>query len=754
MKRFIAVLSGLLVLPAFAEVAPIYYDDEIEMTDDGYVQFGAEYEEIAPDQANTQPAPQPTVSPAVVATPTARATRNAGRNTTTATRVVSSNTGNVSPRGTSSRTAGTRTATVTARSTTAANGTVAPRAASSTRTVRPTSTARSATTTNSATTTATRRNTVTTSGGNNVAARASIIQSNTVTAPLYTGRVGVRGTTASVSARVPSIQMGLTTDSGTTTSTATTTATMDELAQITDFCKAQYTSCMDNFCNVLDDNQGRCSCSSNLANYEKTEQALKKATEELQNVAQNMRYIGLTATQVESLFQATEAELQLSSSTDTSQLKSNLDKIKGMIIDVNTGTASSSTSGVSTDLSGLLNFSLDSSGFNLASIGTGSILNTSATNSISNQRGAQLYKTATARCKASVLNSCQAQGVDISIITNAYDLEIDKQCIAYERSLNESNAQMSSMVSNAKVLLQNARLQVSQQKNAYNLRECVTELDKCMQEDFVCGTNYENCLDPTGKFIVAGDVVAGSLPGTPGDTKNSKTGTIYATWNYNSGQNAWDSGTLSDYISAYVTSTFPDKADSVMANFLQQKIGRIDSQTGKADGMCASVLNMCQDYSFSNNQYQTNNQVIKNYMERVLPQIKAAQDTILSDYAETCVSEVVTCLNRNSTTYGYNTYSYNTTNPSNASISACKSIIGTCMSVNGESSENVTADAKIHEWLDDAVNTSLTTEKSKCVLSNGTWTGSVRDNSGQCICPTGMALDNNGSCKKETAPTP
>ena len=33
MKRFIAVLSGLLVLPAFAEVAPIYYDEVIEYSD-------------------------------------------------------------------------------------------------------------------------------------------------------------------------------------------------------------------------------------------------------------------------------------------------------------------------------------------------------------------------------------------------------------------------------------------------------------------------------------------------------------------------------------------------------------------------------------------------------------------------------------------------------------------------------------------------------------------------------------------------
>ena len=34
MKRFIVVLSSLLVLPAFAEVAPVYYEDFVEYADD------------------------------------------------------------------------------------------------------------------------------------------------------------------------------------------------------------------------------------------------------------------------------------------------------------------------------------------------------------------------------------------------------------------------------------------------------------------------------------------------------------------------------------------------------------------------------------------------------------------------------------------------------------------------------------------------------------------------------------------------
>ena len=37
MKRFISVLSGLLVLPAFAEVAPVYYDEVVEYSDDAAV---------------------------------------------------------------------------------------------------------------------------------------------------------------------------------------------------------------------------------------------------------------------------------------------------------------------------------------------------------------------------------------------------------------------------------------------------------------------------------------------------------------------------------------------------------------------------------------------------------------------------------------------------------------------------------------------------------------------------------------------
>ena len=55
MKRFVAVLSGLLTLPAFAEVAPVYYDDVIE-----YAEEEMPTEEVAEKTTKVvQPVSQP-----------------------------------------------------------------------------------------------------------------------------------------------------------------------------------------------------------------------------------------------------------------------------------------------------------------------------------------------------------------------------------------------------------------------------------------------------------------------------------------------------------------------------------------------------------------------------------------------------------------------------------------------------------------------------------------------------------------------
>ena len=706
MKRLVIVLGGLLALPAFAEVSPFLYTDEIEYIDADYVDDDAIVEDDAVEDADVVIPESKPVVPVKTSPRVSTTLRTGSRGGMPTTNVNTRRTTNANSRVVSARTATPRT-TATPTRTTVSRGTVSRGTVSraggannttggvSTRRVTNNQNTNGANVARAATTTTVKTATMYTPE----TGTTSVFEDNN----LYTGRIGVRGSAYAVN-RVPTIRIASATMTSNessvsnATNAAGTAAAMDELAQLTDYCKAQYVACMDNFCNVLDDNQGRCSCSKNVQNYAKTEQALKAATEELQDVAQKIQYIGLTGDEITTLFTETEAEEEMRGKTDTSQIKMNLDKVRDMIIDVRTGNATGvSDSALSFDLSNLLDFTISSTGFDLSglfgTIGTN-------TSSISNQRGETLYKTGASRCKASVLNTCAAQGVDISIITNAYDLEIDKQCIAYERNLSDANDQMTATVRNAKTVLQKARLMVAQQRNQYDLRGCVSALDSCMQDDYVCGADYENCLDPTGKYIVNGAVVPGSLPGKPlTDAATApgmfKTG-LYNTW-VAGDTYAWDydgktSGDLSDFINETLTSTPITKTDTNMSKFLQYKIGYHDNKDGKNYGMCMSVLNKCQNYTYDNKRnYKPNNNVISEYLYRTMIQIKASQDEILANYAENCIADVTSCLNSNG---------YDGATNKNIPVNACKSVIATCMSVNGNIKETPSPE-QMRTWADD-----------------------------------------------------
>lgn len=685
MKRFIAVIAGVLALPAFAEVAPLYFEEFADVEETSV----AETPDVEAVKQNVVQAPQ--------AGRAGARGRITTRGSSSSGRVATNGRAAVVSRATRPGVVG-RTGVNTVARTAAANA----GAAVSSRSTR-----------NAASgvgqIAATRREM---QKGSGTAARVGVTTNDTVNNPIYTGnvaaRAGVRsGSRGAVRARIPTISASVENTSVASVSTpataASATSAMDELAQVTAFCKAQYTDCMDNFCNVLDDNQGRCSCSKNIKNYEKTEIALKEATEALQDVAQQIQYIGLTGDEIETLFTQTEAEAAMSANTDNTQLKNDLDKIKGLLVGVKSGTASSTEvdAGLSMDLSGLMNFNIDSTGFNLGALfGTTTNSNTS---SISNQRGEQLYKTAAARCKAAVLMDCQSQGVEISVVSNSYDLEIDKQCVAYERALTDANDEMNQTVRNAKSVLQRARLMVAQQKNSYDLRGCVNALDSCMQDDFVCGNEYENCLDPFGKYIVDGEVVLGSAPGQDSysgmvSAPQYSSAGLYSTWNFGTSNNAWGDNS-NDSLTEYINQTLPDSpteyqkvTDTNMSKYLQHKIGYHEAATNKNHGMCMSVLNKCQDYTYVDGVYQANNPVVREYLSRTLVQIKAKQDQIISDYAESCITDVQSCLAEN------NYESIKDSPKSKIAINACRSQIITCMSVNGDPTQNPTPSG-MAEWV-------------------------------------------------------
>ena len=74
-------------------------------------------------------------------------------------------------------------------------------------------------------------------------------------------------------------------------SIAQATEKLEQTAALNKSCQDQYNECMDQFCAVIDANQGRCSCSSNLSKYTKVEDAVKDANTQLHEVAQRIRYV-------------------------------------------------------------------------------------------------------------------------------------------------------------------------------------------------------------------------------------------------------------------------------------------------------------------------------------------------------------------------------------------------------------------------------------------------------------------------------
>ena len=406
---------------------------------------------------------------------------------------------------------------------------------------------------------------------------------------------------------------------------------LEQTAALNKSCQEQYNDCMDQFCAVIDANQKRCSCSSNLAKYSKVEKAVKDANAELNEVAQNIRYVGLSADEISAIMSATEAEEAMTGKTDTTENRTLLAQIEQMIKDP-TSTGSSS---LSSDSYGLLDIDLDFSSTELDDLFSLDLL--SGNNStFSSLRGGDLYNAAKKRCNT-VINQCKEVGATAQQITGNYDLAIDKDCIAYEQGLTKMNETLVSNVRSATRMLQKARLAVMQNQNTYDARGCISALETCMTDDMVCGENYTKCLDPTKKYVDEnGNVVLGQdvnyIQRFMSEYNNAAVDRTYLS-------SAYSITRINDN---YCSGDYKD--GRCVVKYLLGKIGTKPKATD--EGLCRPVLDKCRAYTYdSSGNYDAYNDIVVNYIQRAMVNIKAAQYKIVSDYASTCLTDIATCYN-------------------------------------------------------------------------------------------------------------
>ena len=439
-----------------------------------------------------------------------------------------------------------------------------------------------------------------------------------------------------------------------------TRETLERTAELNKSCQEQYTECMDQFCAVIDANQKRCSCSSNLSRYTKVEKAVTEANNKLNEVAQAIRYVGLSADEIRAIMSETEAEEALRETKDTSATRNMLKQIESMIKDPTSRTnnyVSEMDFGLDMDLT----FSSDP-----VDIFSLDFLNLGTNNSgISNLRGTELYNTAKKRCNT-ILSRCKEAGATQDQIVGNYDLAIDKDCIDYEAGLKKMNETLLSNVKSANLMLQKARLAVVQNKNQYDAVGCVSALENCMKDDMVCGEDYLQCVDPTKTYIDEnGEVVMGQ------DI------TVIQSFmsDYN---NAMMDNTFLQ--SAYNTRVDPKTCPSdgkCVVRYLLHKIGTKQKTT--EEGLCRAVLDKCQIYTYDkNNKYKPYNDIVVNYLQRAMVSIRAAQQRIISDYASNCITDVAACYSQQVTQVSGLTTSAKREDVKAVMRGACRSIALTC----------------------------------------------------------------------------
>ncbi len=407
---------------------------------------------------------------------------------------------------------------------------------------------------------------------------------------------------------------------------------MEQAKALNASCQAQYNECMDQFCSIVDANQKRCTCSDNLTKYSKAESAVKDANVQLNEVAQRIRYVGLSADEIRAIMTETEAEETLSNTKDVSETRGMLDEIEDLIRDPTVNRSSSYTA--STDFG--LDMDIDFSGEN-GDLFSLDFLGGNETN-FANMRGKNLYNAAKKRCN-SILNQCKEAGAETDLIVGNYELAIDKDCVAYEQGLIKMNDTLLSNVRSANRMLQKARLTVLQNKNEYTATQCIGALETCMKDEMVCGENYFKCIDPTKRYIDEnGEVVLGqNISDITAFMENYNNATIGSEF-------------LNDVYSNATLSVQKCKGESgnngaCVAKYLLTKIGTKQKVTD--EGLCRAVLDKCQNYTYDKNgNYKPYNDIVVNYVQRAMVNVRAAQQKIISDYASSCMVDISNCYNQ------------------------------------------------------------------------------------------------------------
>lgn len=262
-----------------------------------------------------------------------------------------------------------------------------------------------------------------------------------------------------------------------TSSAITQTRTGVEYEQ----CKSAYFNCMDQFCQLKNDDYRRCSCSNRVYDLTEIRNTMQSASDQLTVFTENLDVVGMTAAQASAMKTASEGENALTSDSSASKqlLQAIMNSIRGE--DASVGGKYSSLNSIT--------LSFDTANA-FGTMDAGQIIAT--------YNGENLYNAVYPQCRAAVRADCTDAQLQRAI--TAYLMAIEQDCNSVSSAIEAQQKQMKSAVRESSALLDLARVENRQNHNTYDLAACVANIEAAILSEEVCGAGYHKCLD-NGEFI-------------------------------------------------------------------------------------------------------------------------------------------------------------------------------------------------------------------------------------------------------------
>lgn len=259
-------------------------------------------------------------------------------------------------------------------------------------------------------------------------------------------------------------------------------------------CKTAYFACMDQFCQLKNDDYRRCSCSDRITSLQSARDNLVQAGEQLMAFNENLDIVGKTAAQATAMNTASQGELALSGdkSASSALLSAIMDSIRGTSPRVENNLLSSLNS---------VNMSFDTAN----SFGTSSVGQT-----IAAYNGQALYSAVYPQCRDAVSTSCNTASLQRAV--NAYLMAIEQDCNTVQTAINAKQKETHAAIRESSAMLDMARAENHQKHNSDNIATCLANVESAILSEEVCGANYHKCLD-NGEYInvATGAPIAGVI---------------------------------------------------------------------------------------------------------------------------------------------------------------------------------------------------------------------------------------------------